>query len=56
MARSYFKNIFLYLLIVVLGPRGCEGFYLVAVTGGYSLVSVLGLLPAVASFIAEHGV
>ena len=39
----------------MLSPHGCEDFYLVAVTGGYSLVSVLGLLTAVASFVAEHG-
>ena len=41
--------------MAVLGPHGCEGFYLVAATRGYSLVPGLGLLTAVASFVAEHG-
>ena len=32
----------------------CMGFSLVAVSGGYSLAVVCGLLSAVASFVAEH--
>ena len=33
----------------------CTGFSLVAASGGYSLAVVLGLLMAVASLAAEHG-
>ena len=32
-----------------------KGFSLVALSGGYSLVVMLGLLIAVASLVAEHG-
>ena len=39
----------------MLGLCGCEGFSLVAVSGGYSLVVVCGLLIAAASLVAEHG-
>ena len=33
----------------------CEGFSLIVVSGGYSLVVVCGLLIVVASLIVEHG-
>ena len=46
--------LFIYFL-VVLGLHCCVGFTLVAAGGVYSLVAVLGLLTAPASFIAEHG-
>ena len=32
-----------------------KGFSLVALSGGHSLVAMLGLLTAVASLVAEHG-
>ena len=32
-----------------------KGFSLVALSGGHSLVAMLGLLIAVASLVAEHG-
>ena len=38
----------------MLGFHCCTGFSLVALSGGYSLVVVLGLLTAVASPVAEH--
>ena len=39
----------------MLGVCCCPGFSLVAVSGGYSLVAVHGLLIAVASLVPEHG-
>ena len=48
------KNNLIYLL-TVLGLRCCSGFSLVAVSRGYSLVAVHGLLIEVASLVVEHG-
>ena len=39
----------------ILGLRCFTGFPLVAASGGYSPLTVSGLLLAVASFLAEHG-
>jgi len=49
------KNIFTYLFLAVLGLHCCTNFSLVAVSRGYSLVAVHGLLIVVASLVAEHG-
>ena len=47
---------FIYLFILtVLGLRCCLGFSLVVAIRGYSVVGVLGLVIAVASFVVEHG-
>lgn len=51
---------FFFLKIILLifgcvGPGCCPGFALVAVSGVYCLVAVLGLLISVASLIAEYG-
>ena len=47
---------FVYLLLTVLGLPCCAGvFFLVAVSGGCSLVEVHGLLVAIASLVAERG-
>ena len=45
----------IYLFLAVLGLHYCVGFSLVAVRGRYSLAVVHGLLIAVASLVAEHG-
>ena len=50
-----FFNSFIYLFLAVLGLHCCIGFCLVAATGGSSLAAVHGLLVAVASLVAEHG-
>ena len=56
----FFKNKF-YLFLINLFIFGCAGslllwgFYIVAMNGGYSRVSVCGLLIAVASLVADHG-
>ena len=42
-------KILIYLFLGVLGLQCCEGFSLVVVSGGYSLVAVQGLLVGVAS-------
>ena len=39
----------------MLGLHCCAGFSLVVASGGYSLISVCGLLIAVASLVAEDG-
>ena len=44
---------FIYLLLAALGLRCCTGFSLVAASGGFSLVVVLGLLIEAASLVAE---
>ena len=49
-----FKIIFLYLFLTALSLHCC-GLSLVAASGGYSLIVVCGLLIAVASLVAEHG-
>ena len=43
-----------YYFLAVLGFHCCTGFSLVALSGGYPLVVVLGLLITVASPVAEH--
>ena len=45
---------YLFLSVAVLGLRCRAGFSLVAVSGGYALVTVPGVLTAVASLAAEH--
>ena len=48
--------IFIYLFLAAQGLCCCVGFSLVVASGGYSLVSVHGLLLiAVASLLVEHG-
>ena len=42
------------LILAALDLGSCAGFSLVAVSGGYSLVAVCGLLIPVASLVAEH--
>ena len=54
-AFFFFFLSFVYLFLVVLGLHCSAGFSLVVASGGYSLVAVCGLLIAVASLIAEHG-
>ena len=51
-----FKN-YLFLLLAVLGLCCCGGLYfsVVEASGGSSLVAVRGLLIAVVSLVAEHG-
>ena len=44
-----------YLFMAVLGLCCSAGFSLVVASGGYSLVAVHGLLIAVVSLVAEHG-
>ena len=53
----FFKKIVLliYLFSSVLGLWFCVGFSVVAASAGYSLVLVHGLLIAVTSLVAEHG-
>ena len=51
----FFFLSFVYLFLAVLGLHCSAGFSLVVASGGYSLVAVCGLLIAVASLIAEHG-
>ena len=46
---------FIYLFLAMLGLPCCGDFSLVVVSGCYSLVVVRGLLIAVASLVAEHG-
>ena len=57
MKESIKKNFMylFYLFLAVLGLCCCTGFSLVVVIGGCSLVAVHGLLIAVASLVAEHG-
>ena len=50
-----FLNTFKNLFLAILGLRYCRGLSLVASSGGYSLVAVLGFLIAVASLRAEYG-
>ena len=50
----FFKKVFIYLSLAVLGLSCCVGFSLVVTSGGYSLVAVCGLLIAVASLVVEH--
>ena len=54
---KYFSRFYLFyhLLLAVLGLCCSAGFSLVVGSKSYSLVKALGLLIAVASLIAEHG-
>ena len=52
---SFKKNVFIYLLLAVLGLRCCAGFSLAVGSGACSLVAVRWLLAEVASLVAEHG-
>ena len=53
--HSLFLKIILFIYFwAVLGLCGCTVFSLVAASGGYSLVGVLGLLTEVASLVVEH--
>ena len=54
MKRFFFFSIFIYLFLAVLGLC-CSGFSVVAASRGCSLVAVCGLLIAVASLVAKHG-
>ena len=45
---------FISLFLAVLSLCCCTGFSLVAVSGGYSLVAVHGLLIAAASFVVKR--
>ena len=49
-----FFNVFIHLFLVVLGLCFSMGFSLVAMSRGYSLFAVLGLLIAVVSLVAGH--
>ena len=51
----FFLNDFIYFFLGVLGLPCCEGFSLVAASGGSSLVVMSGPLIAVASFVVELG-
>ena len=51
----FLKNNFIYLFLTVLDLCCCMDFSLVAVSGGYSLVAMWGLLVAVASLVVEQG-
>ena len=51
---SFLYN-FIYLFLAVPGLYCCSGFSLVVASRAYSLVAVRGLLTAVASLVAEHG-
>ena len=54
-AVFFFFLIFVYLFLAVLGLCCSVGFSLVVTSGGYSLVAGHGLLIAVVSLVAEHG-
>ena len=49
------KKNYLFIYMAVLGLLRCACFSLVVVSGGCALVLVRGLLPVVASFVAEQG-
>ena len=51
----FLKHLFIYLFIFgCTGSRCCIGFSLVAVSKGYSLVAMCGLLIVMASLVAQH--
>ena len=52
---TFFIKLYNFISLAVLGLRCCTGLSLVALSGGYSQVAVRGLLIAVASLVAEHG-
>ena len=51
----FFFLALIYLLLAVLDLGCCASFSLVEASGGYSLITVHGLLIAVASLVVEHG-
>ena len=51
----YFKFLVTYLFLAVQVLHCCDGFSLLAESGGYSIVAVPGLLIVVASLVVEHG-
>ena len=51
---SFFKIVFIYWFLAVLGLHCCMGFYLVAGSGDYSLVAVCSLLIVVNSPVTKH--
>ena len=51
---DFFKSVFFLFFLAVLGLRGCTGFSLVAVSGGYSPAAVCRLLSAVSSLVAKR--
>ena len=54
-SHTFFKNLFIYLLLAVLGLRCCAGAFSSCGERGPLFVAVHGLLIAVASLVAEHG-
>ena len=54
MSGDIFLLVFIYSFLMELGLLCSVGFSLVAVTGGYSLAVVCGLLIAAASLVAQH--
>ena len=54
-ATLAFFYLVIYLFFAVLGLHYCKGFSLVAVSRGYFLIVVCGLLIVVACLVAEHG-
>ena len=58
MINLFYENAFFlknYLFLTVLGLHCFEDFFSMAVSGGYSLVGVLGFLNAVACLVEEQG-
>ena len=51
----FFKNLFIYLFLVVLGLQCCTGFSLVVLSGDFSVVASHRLLIMVVYLIVEHG-
>ena len=52
---SYLTYNRIYVFLGVLGLRDCEGFFLVVISRGHSLVVVCRLLIGEASLLADHG-
>ena len=50
-----FQSNFLNLLLAMLGLRCCARLAVAVASGGYSLIAARGLLSAVTSLVAEHG-
>ena len=53
--EMFFKFLFIYLFLAVLGLHCFLGFALVAVSGGNSLVTMCRLLTEVASLVVKQG-
>jgi len=51
----FFKKIFIYLFLAMLGLCCCVDFSLVLASRGYSLAGVCGFFTVVASLAVEHG-